>query len=225
MKRYWFLFFGLMAFFLVLFGLAEILQIPLLVDPTPWLRQAGPSAMVIGVGLLILDVLLPVPSSVVMVLHGALFGLIWGALLSLIGCLGAATFGFALGRRGGAILERLVTQEEKRRADALLMRWGAMAVLITRPLPLVAEATAILAGASPMSWGRMLIAAFLGSLPASVLYAWAGSRSAEITDGLLMFAAVIALAGLFWGISRIVERRLHQKAIGHSATSMPRSKL
>lgn len=225
MKRYWLLFSGLLAFFLALFGLAEILHIPLLVDPTPWLRQAGPAAMAVGVGLLILDVLLPVPSSVVMVLHGALFGVLWGALLSLIGCIGAATLGFALGRRGGAILERLVTPEEKRRADALLIRWGAMAILLTRPLPLVAEATAILAGASPMSWGRMLVAAFLGSLPACVLYAWAGSRSAEITDGLLMFAAVIAFAGLFWAISRIVERRLHRKAVDLSTTSATRSKL
>ncbi len=40
---------------------------------------AGP-----GVGLLVADIVLPVPFSVVMVAHGALFGIVPGAALSLL---------------------------------------------------------------------------------------------------------------------------------------------
>jgi len=62
-----------MAFFLLLFFVVEALGVQLLTDPTPWMRHGGVLAAVLGVSLLIADVLLPVPSSLVMVAHGALF--------------------------------------------------------------------------------------------------------------------------------------------------------
>src|ERR1051325_10896407 len=85
MKRYLLIMSGMLAFFLGLFFLVEALGVPLLVEPTPWLNRGGALAAILGVGLLIADVLLPVPSSLVMVAHGALFGVIGGTLLSLAG--------------------------------------------------------------------------------------------------------------------------------------------
>jgi uncharacterized membrane protein YdjX (TVP38/TMEM64 family) len=208
MKHYAWILGGLMGFFLVLFGLAEALRIPVLTDPTPWLKEAGPLAMAIGVGLLVLDVLIPVPSSVIMVAHGALFGPYLGSLLSLVGCLGASALGFALGRKGASWLQRIVTPKEKAQADALLERYGALAILVTRPLPLLAETTAIIAGSSPMKWRSLLAATFLGSLPACILYAIAGATSATMTSGLVMFASVIALAGIFWWVGKKAAHRL-----------------
>lgn len=199
---------GMMVFFLVLFAISEWLHLPLLSDPSPWLKKAGPLAMAVGVGLLILDVLLPVPSSVVMLAHGLLFGPWIGAGLSLIGCMGAASFGFALGRRGGPLLQKWVSAEERRQADALLLKWGALAILVTRPLPLLAESTAIIAGSSPMTWRQMLVASFLGSLPACVLYAWAGATSGTLTSGLGTFAAVLGLAALFWWVGKRAAKTL-----------------
>jgi hypothetical protein len=51
-------------------------------------------------------------------------------------------------------LERLVTAEERARANRLLERWGTLAIVVTRPIPLLAETVAIMAGASPLGWGR-----------------------------------------------------------------------
>jgi uncharacterized membrane protein YdjX (TVP38/TMEM64 family) len=212
LKRYVLVMFGLLVFFLVLFGLAEALQLPFLTDPMPWLRETGPLAMAVGIGLLVVDVLLPVPSSMVMLAHGALFGAWLGTALSLAGCMGAASFGFWLGRRGGKVLERLITQQEKQEADTLLQKWGALALLVTRPLPLLAETTAILAGASPMSWSRMLLSSFLGSLPACGLYAWAGATSAQYTHGAVMFGLVVLIAAIFWFGGKAVSKRLTRSA-------------
>src|SRR4029079_7504242 len=103
-----------------LFGLAEWLHVPLLTDPDPWMAHAGWAAALIGIGLSIADALRPVPASLVMIAHGALFGVVWGTVLSLIGALGAGIFGFWLGRRGGPLVDRLVPADERRRADALL---------------------------------------------------------------------------------------------------------
>ena len=78
---------GLLALFLIV----EALDVPLLMDPTPWLERGGPVAALVGVLLLTVDVLLPGPLNVVMLANGALFGVAGGTLLSLVGSMGAAS--------------------------------------------------------------------------------------------------------------------------------------
>jgi uncharacterized membrane protein YdjX (TVP38/TMEM64 family) len=202
---------GMLAFFLCLFLLVEALGIPLLVDPTPWLNRGGVLAAALGVGLLVADVLLPVPSSLVMVAHGALFGVLGGTLLSLLGSTGAAMFGFWVGRRGGRLLERLVPPEERARADRLLERWGTLAVIVTRPIPLLAETVAIMAGASKLGWGRTALAALAGSLPPALLYALTGAAVANFQSATLMFLFVLLVTGIFWAVGRRVQPQLSDR--------------
>ena len=204
MKRYALLTAGMMALFLALFAVASWLEIPLLTDPDPWLEGGGIAAAAVGVGLLISDVLLPVPSSLVMILHGALFGIALGTVLSLVGSTGATLFGFWLGRRGGPWLNRLVSEDEHRRADRLLRRYGDLAILVTRPVPVVAETVAILAGTSSLRWGRVTLAALAGSLPAALLYALTGATAARLDQAGLVFVLVLAMAGGFWWLGRRV---------------------
>src|SRR5215211_3160528 len=165
MKRYLLTVVGLIVFFTVLFLIVEALGVPLLSDPTPWMKHGGVVAASVGVGLLIADVVLPVPSSIVMVAHGALFFVLWGAMLSLIGSVGAAVFAYAIGRRGGRLLDRVVTVAERERASSVLARWGVLAIIVTRPLPLRAETVAIMAGASSMTWRALVVASVAGCVP------------------------------------------------------------
>jgi uncharacterized membrane protein YdjX (TVP38/TMEM64 family) len=211
MKRYLLSMGVVLAFFLILFLVVEALGVPLLTDPAPWMKSGGVAAACVGVSLLIADVLLPVPSSLVMVAHGALFGVVGGTLLSLAGSTGAALFGFFIGRRGGRWLERAVTLEERARADYLLKRWGALAIIVTRPVPLLAETVAIMAGASSMKRGRVLLAALLGSLPPALLYALTGAAVANFQNTALMFGLVILIAGFFWMIGRLAGPLLERK--------------
>ena len=195
----------MLTFFLGLFFLVEALGIPMLVEPTPWLNRGGVLAAALGVGLLIVDVLLPVPSSLVMVAHGALFGVVGGTLLSLVGSTGAAMFGFWLGRRGGRLLERLVPLDERERADYLLKRWGTLAIIVTRPVPLLAETVAIMAGTSRMGWGRAALAALAGGLPPALLYALTGASAGKFQNTVLVFVFVLLVAGFFWMFGRTIE--------------------
>jgi uncharacterized membrane protein YdjX (TVP38/TMEM64 family) len=208
MKRYWLLTGAMMLLFLALFGLAEWLHVPLLTDPGPWMGHPGWTAALIGIGLLIADVLLPVPASLVMIAHGALFGVVGGTLLSMAGALGAGAFGFWLGRRGGPLVDRLVPADERRQADALLRSWGDLAIVVTRPVPILAETLAILAGTSPMTWTRMLLATLGGSLPAALIYALTGATARTLDDVPLVFGLVLLVAGLFW----LVGKRLRTAA-------------
>jgi uncharacterized membrane protein YdjX (TVP38/TMEM64 family) len=213
MKRYLLITLAMMAFFLLLFFVVESLGIRLLVDPTPWMRHGGVLAAALGVGLLVADVLLPVPSSLVMVAHGALFGVVTGTLLSLLGSMGAALFGFALGRRGGKLIERLVSPEERARANKMLARWGSLAVVVTRPVPLLAETVSIMTGASSLGWGRMALASFVGSLPPALLYALTGAAYANFQSATLMFGAVLLVAGSFFAIGRLLDFLVSKKTV------------
>jgi uncharacterized membrane protein YdjX (TVP38/TMEM64 family) len=214
MKRHLIIMGVMIAFFLFLFLVGQAVGVPLLANPTPWLSGGGALAAVLGVGLLVVDVLLPIPSSLVMVAHGASFGVVNGMLLSLLGSVGAAMFGFAIGRRGGGRLERLVTPAERANADQLLKRWGALAIIVTRPVPMLAEAVAIMAGTSSLGWGSAALAALVGSLPPALLYAITGASVANLQNTTLVFGFVILIAGVFWVVSRLTEpyltRRVHR---------------
>jgi uncharacterized membrane protein YdjX (TVP38/TMEM64 family) len=198
----------LFGILLTLFLLVEALNVTLLKEPSFWLEQAGVLAGFAGVCLLVADVALPVPSSLVMVAHGALFGVAIGTLLSLVGSTGAALVGFAIGRRGGPLLARLVPVEERRQADRLLIRWGMLAIIVTRPVPLLAETTAIVVGTSPLGWGRVALAALAGSVPSALLYALTGAVAASFLNGALVFGPVLLVASAFWLVGRWLEPRL-----------------
>jgi uncharacterized membrane protein YdjX (TVP38/TMEM64 family) len=181
---------------LLLFGIAEWAAVPLLTDPLPAMRGAGVAAALLGVGLLIVDVLLPVPSSVVMVAHGALFGLVPGAALSLLGGVSATLVGFALGRRGRGVVERVTTPAQRAQADRLLTRWGPWAVVSTRAVPVLAETVAILAGTSPMRLSVLVCAGAAGTSVPALLYAAAGASATTAMSVLLAFGLALAFSGL-----------------------------
>ncbi|MDP8924305.1 MAG: VTT domain-containing protein [Chloroflexota bacterium] len=206
-KRYWTVAGLVLVGLLVLFLVVEALEVPLLADPSPWLERGGPVAALVGTFLLTIDVLLPVPSNVVMLANGALYGVVVGTLLSLTGSMGAAVAAFAIGRRGGKILDAFVPASERRRADRLLARWGVVAIVVSRPLPLLAETVMVLAGASPLGWSRSMLAATLGLLPPCLLYALVGATAIGLREGALTFGLVLLIAATLGLAARQVEAR------------------
>jgi uncharacterized membrane protein YdjX (TVP38/TMEM64 family) len=196
MRRWWSLAIGIACVVVLMFVAANATGIQLFSDPTPVMRAGRPLAAIAGVLLLIADVFLPVPSILVMVANGALFGVAGGSLLSLAGCVGAALMGFAVGRAGNDRIRKFVTPREHERAGALLQRWGAIAIAVSRPIPVIAETVAILAGSSPLSWGQVLVAAIAGSVVPSVAYAWAGASAQSFAMQTAIFVGVLGMTAL-----------------------------
>lgn len=194
---------GLLVVLLAIVVVVEALGVPILTDPSPWFEEGGLAAGAVGVGLLVFDVFLPVPSSFVMVAHGALYGVLVGALLSFVGSLGAVWFGFALGRYGGRFLSRLVSDEERAQVAQLLERWGPVAIIVSRPIPIVAEAVAVLAGTSNMRWTTVTWAAVVGLLPFILLQTFVGAGAAATGNIALVAGLAVLLATVFWWIGRL----------------------
>jgi uncharacterized membrane protein YdjX (TVP38/TMEM64 family) len=205
-SRYWTVAGGIAGLFLTAFVAVSAVDATLLTDPRSSLD--GSLAGVVGVALLVADSVLPVPSSVVMVSLGALHGPVLGVALALLGRLGCFLAGFWIGRRAGGALLGAVPRAQRERAEALLARRGAFAVVVTRPLPILGDTVAILAGASPMRWRTGALAATAGSLPEAVAYATAGALAASSADAAVVWIAFVVVAGAFWiAAGRAAARR------------------
>lgn len=188
--------------FLALWALFVALDVEWVTRPPGVLERGGWIGASAGVALLALDVLLPVPSSVVMVVLGKLYGFAAGCALSLAGSVLAAALAWAIGRRSEALLARWMSAEERRAADEWLARHGLFALALTRPIPILAETFALLAGARALPLGRVLLAATLGILPAAALYAWAGSAGRDVVEDALLFGLTLLVAGALWWAGR-----------------------
>lgn len=177
------------------------------VDIVPWIQQRiaapGPAAAATIVGLLLVDLFVPIPSSIVMVLSGAVFGVVYGGLLSLVGSLGCSVIGFELTRRfGRRASARLVGDDELARLEGTFARHGAGAVFVTRPLPVVKETMAVVAGLSRMRRSTFLVAATAGTIPEAALYAYAGAASRQLGNIMPAVLILMALAGAGWMLAR-----------------------
>ncbi len=206
-RRYALVAAAIVAFILASFLIVEALGIPLLVDPSRQLGGGGVGAALLGVGLLVADVLLPVPSSLVMTAQGALFGILLGTILSMVGSIGACMTGYLIGRKSRRLIARFVSAEEQAQSTKLITRWGLLGLIVTRPVPVLAETTAIMAGTSALTWRQVFIGVTIGAFPASLIYAIAGADATSVASGILVFVLVIVLAGAFWLIGWYVEKR------------------
>lgn len=178
-----------------------------LTDPDASLAGGGLDKALLAVSLLVADALVPVASSVVMISLGALYGAPLGVALAWLGRFAMALVGFAIGRRAGGLMARVLGQRDHRRAKSLVERRGAFAIVVSRPLPLVAEAVTIFAGASGMPWRRAVVASAIGSLPEAVVYGLAGSLSAQFDEGAVVWGAMLLVASSFWLAEQTMRRR------------------
>ena len=141
-----------------------------------------------------------------MLANGILFGPIWGTLLSLAGGGGAAAAGYWIGLQGESTGKRWLGDEALVRATEFFRKHGMVAVIVSRPIPILAEAVSVLAGISRMPAAKFTAATLLGLLPTAAVYAIAGGYTAAVDRGLYAFVAVLLLAGAVWFAGKLMTR-------------------
>jgi uncharacterized membrane protein YdjX (TVP38/TMEM64 family) len=164
-------------------------------DPPP----SAPVVAAVEVAVLAADLLLPVPSSLVATLGGARLGVLAGTACGWLGMTAGAVAGWWLGRlAGGRAVERL-DPSERRALEEHQRRLGPLLVVLTRPLPLVAEAAVLLAGGSRMPLRDFLPAAAAGNLAIALVWSATGAlgRSADSLPVALIWSLVVPVA-LAW---------------------------
>ena len=148
----------------------------------------------IVVALLASDILLPIPSSFVSTLAGARLGFWRATIVVWLGMTLGATIGFALARAfGKPLAQRFSSADDLRRMESLAEERGPAVLALTRPLPVLAEASVLLLGAVGVPWHRFLPVVTLANLGLATAYAGLGHYAGQEGNLAVVLAASIAL--------------------------------
>ena len=166
-----------------------------------WLAAGGIA------GLLAADVLLPVPSSIVSTAAGVLLGFWRGAAVVFAGMTAGCLLGYAVGSRSSAVARRIIGEDGLVRAADLVRRYGDWALVVCRPVPVLAEASVIFAGLAHAPFGRFVALTALANLGIAAGYSAMGAFSMRVESFLLAFAGALLVPGLAMGIARVVFKK------------------
>ncbi|WP_193214291.1 TVP38/TMEM64 family protein [Luteolibacter marinus] len=170
-----------------------------------WIEGAGPWAWAAGIGLLAVDLLLPVPGTVVMSALGYIYGTVLGGAVAAAGSIVAGLCGYGLGRLiGEKAARKLLGDHDFERGKLLFARGGGWMVALSRALPILPEALSCTAGLVRMPFGRFLVALACGSLPVGFLFAWIGAAGREAPGWAMVFSLVVP--GVLWWLARHLHR-------------------
>ena len=169
-----------------------------------------PTPMVVALAtfsVLAADILLPVPSSLISTLAGSQLGFLPATAVSWLGMTAGAIVGFFLARRfGRAIATRLASSDDLARMDRVADHFGSWLVILTRALPVLAEAAVLLVGTTELAWARFLPAMMLSNLGIAAVYSALGHWARWQHELPLALAASIALPVLAAAIARVFWR-------------------
>ncbi|MFO7303493.1 MAG: VTT domain-containing protein [Acidobacteriota bacterium] len=167
-----------------------------------------PWAVTIIAGLLAVDVLLPVPSSVVSAAAGLLLGFWLGATVVWVAMTVSCLIAYAIGASSVTLTRRIVGEDGLLRASRLASRYGALALVFCRPVPVLAEASVIFAGMTKLPFGHFLAVTTLANLGVAVAYAAVGAYSMRLDSFLAAFAGAILLPAVAWLVAQPFLRRV-----------------
>lgn len=167
-----------------------------------WLNAVDNNAWLFGLtggALLTIDILLPIPSSIVGTFLGARLGFWIGLLFTWSGLVAGSLIGFSITRFAFARFESLLPTFPRATTDAI--------VFLSRPVPVFAEAVALAAGTTPMPLMRFFCLSAVGNaIYAAVL---CGNGATLIPDKLMGPGLIIpmALPVLAWLVWRTFEKK------------------
>lgn len=154
------------------------------------------ASLVIGF-LLSIDIVAPVPSSIVSTAGGYFLGFIGGTLISLAGMTISCLIGYWIGAKlGRPAAERFVDTKEISRFESLQKKYGDWIIVVSRSIPLLAETSVLFAGIGHMKISRFIFMVTVSNLGISMVYAAVGAYSAHINSFLFAFAAAILFPGV-----------------------------
>lgn len=141
------------------------------------------------------DIVLPVPSSIILYLNGYFIGIIAGTAVSLSGLMVGCVIGYYI----GSISSNIFKSESNQKANQILSKFGPSAIFLTRGIPILSESVCFVCGYNKTKLKQYLIFNFLGYLPVCLLHAIFGKMGYVGTNTfLLSFTCSIALSVVFW---------------------------
>ena len=188
---------------LLLFGMFEEDMNRLIIElqdslKNPWLISG------IVIILLALDVILPIPSSILSAFAIASLGMELGAIAIWIGLTIGAGFGYFLGVRSRLLLKGSFLDEKSlKKAQKLGDSIGFGTLITLRAVPVLAEVSVIAAGLVAMPWWRFIAVVALANGGVALAYMYSVAQVGENGGFWLAFIAGIAVPSIAWGLYQL----------------------
>jgi len=199
---------GIAALFLLSWGLfgeglEEVWNVEKLAG---YFEQAKTWAWLLGILLLLADLLLPIPGTIVMSALGAVYGFWLGGLIATIGSMLAGILGYGVGRFfDEKFAKRWLGEKDFEKGKTLFDKRGAWVVAVSRALPILPEVLSCMAGLLRMPFGKFVIALACGSIPMGFLFTWIGDIGREQPAWGLAFS--LGVPAVLWGAAALMRKR------------------
>lgn len=149
---------------------------------------------------LALDGVLPVPSSLVSLAVAGALGAWFGAVVIWLGMTGGCAITWAVGRGLLGPVDRRIG------GSRAAPNWSWVALVLLRPVPVLAEASVLMAAARGMGFVRLIALTALANLPLAVLYGYFGAYVLGEVPLIYLLAGVGAISCLAIGITLLWKR-------------------
>lgn len=184
---------AMVAAFVAVIGVSIYLLLKMITDATYLFRvvknifivpllDIGGWAIIIFLGLMVLQSLFaPIPSELILLSGAMIFGLWGGIVLGVIGSMASGEVSYFVSRKGGRPLLD-VAGEKNGLADRMLFlmdewidRWGLWAIIVGRAVPMIMfDPISMAAGIAEVDHKQYSIATFIGSIPRAIFYGLLG---------------------------------------------------
>jgi uncharacterized membrane protein YdjX (TVP38/TMEM64 family) len=165
-------------------------------------RQAPWQTGLLVVFLLVIDVVVPIPSSIVCTAAGIFMGIAAGTLAAWIGLTGTVVASYLIGRYATKPAEIIIGTKEFELLQRFHQRHGLWLLIAMRPVPILSEASVLFAGISRLPLVPVLLATGLANIIVAALYVALGAWGRETDAFMPAFGLSIALSAVFMGIAR-----------------------
>jgi uncharacterized membrane protein YdjX (TVP38/TMEM64 family) len=171
-----------------------------------WLNSYGPWTWITGVLLLMTDLFLPLPATLIMSALGYIYGIVLGGLISTAGSFLAGSLGYWLCRTlGENAAKRILGEKDLARGKILsTTEIGIWVIVLSRWLPVFPEVISCMAGLTRMTPARFHTGLLCGALPMGFVYAYVGSTGVE--NPTLALALSALLPAVIWMFIRSVYK-------------------
>jgi uncharacterized membrane protein YdjX (TVP38/TMEM64 family) len=157
-----------------------------------WLEAYGPWTWLAVIVLLVTDLFLPLPATIIMSASGYLHGIILGSLVSIAGSFLSGSLGFWLCRSmGEKAALKILGREEFLRSRKVVDKVGPWIVVLSRWLPVFPEVVSCMAGLTRMSSTKFHLALLTGTIPMAIVYTYIGFKGNEHPMTAVLLSALL----------------------------------
>lgn len=173
-----------------------------------WVSQFGYwGAVFIVLAMVVQMFLIVIPTPVLMVVSVIAYGPVWGSLILFVAIYIASSIGYFIGRYfGPVIVKKLIGKRTHKKISEFIDEYGFWTVIVVRLSPFLSnDAISFVGGVLKMGYWRFMGATMLGISPLILLIAYLGGDYERLKTGLIWGSIIclfLFIAFVWWDKKR-----------------------